>query len=216
MTRSSNVVANIVKQTWLTRYLWPQKVILDRDTEFMKDFITLVQDEYGIKWKPITTRNPQENSIVEKVQQTTGNPLHTFEPGSAELDPEDSWSGILSTVMFALQSTIHMTHKATPMQLIFRRDTILNAMHLANWWFIQDHQQNLIKNNKWENAKQKPHKYHFNDKVMIKNDQKLKYRIKVYSRLYQLTQVNNNRTVCIKSIKIMDTYNTQNAMLYRK
>eukprot|EP00957_Ditylum_brightwellii_P197327 15033844-Ditylum_brightwellii.AAC.1 len=65
----------------------------------MKDFIALIRDEYGIKRKPITTRNPQVNSIVERVHQTIGNLLCTFEPDSAELDPEDPWSGILSAIM---------------------------------------------------------------------------------------------------------------------
>eukprot|EP00957_Ditylum_brightwellii_P051867 3933745-Ditylum_brightwellii.AAC.1 len=132
MTRSSDIVTNIVEQTWLTRYPWPQKVILDRGTEFVKDFITLIWDEYGIKLKPITTRNPQVNSIVERAQQTIGNLLYTFEPGSVKLDPKDPWSGILSNVLFALRSTIHMTHKATPMQLVFGRVAMLNAMHVAN------------------------------------------------------------------------------------
>eukprot|EP00957_Ditylum_brightwellii_P003356 254388-Ditylum_brightwellii.AAC.1 len=83
----------------------------------MKGFITLIWDEYGIKRKPITTRDPQANSIVERSHQTIGNLLRTFEPGSAELDPEDPRSRILSAMIFALQSTIHTTHKATPMQL---------------------------------------------------------------------------------------------------
>eukprot|EP00957_Ditylum_brightwellii_P211064 15365715-Ditylum_brightwellii.AAC.1 len=69
---------------------------------------------------------------TERAHQTIGNLLHTFKPGLAELDPEEPWSGILSAVMFALWSTIHTTHKATPMQLVFRRDAMLNIMHLAN------------------------------------------------------------------------------------
>eukprot|EP00957_Ditylum_brightwellii_P002465 189473-Ditylum_brightwellii.AAC.1 len=95
-TRSSNVVSNIVEQTWLMRYLWSQKAILDRGTEFMKDFITLVQENYGIKCKPITTRNSKANFKVERAHQTIGNILCTFEQDSAKLDPEDSWGGILS------------------------------------------------------------------------------------------------------------------------
>eukprot|EP00957_Ditylum_brightwellii_P198359 15115682-Ditylum_brightwellii.AAC.1 len=62
----------------------------------MKDFIMLILDEYGIKCRPITTRNPQVNSIVERAHQTIGNLLRTFKPGLAELDPKDPWNGILS------------------------------------------------------------------------------------------------------------------------
>eukprot|EP00957_Ditylum_brightwellii_P096888 7378886-Ditylum_brightwellii.AAC.1 len=98
----------------------------------MKGFITLVQDEYGIKQKHITTKNHQANSIEERAHKTIGNLLHTFKPGSVELDPEDMWSSILSTVMFVLQPTIHTTHKVTPTQLVFGRDAMLNITHLAN------------------------------------------------------------------------------------
>eukprot|EP00957_Ditylum_brightwellii_P082951 6306688-Ditylum_brightwellii.AAC.1 len=82
----------------------------------MKDFIMLIWDEYGTKHKPITTRNPQANTIVERAYKTIGNLLCTFEPGSAKLDSKDTSSGILTTVMFALQSMIYTTHKVTPMQ----------------------------------------------------------------------------------------------------
>eukprot|EP00957_Ditylum_brightwellii_P209769 15363179-Ditylum_brightwellii.AAC.1 len=157
-TRSSNVVANIIIQAWLNRYPWPQKVILDRGAEFIKDFVMLLQDKYGIKHKSITTRNPQANSIVERAHQTICNLLRTFEPGSAKLDPKDPWSRILSTIMFALWSTIHTTHKATPMQLVFRRDAMLNVTQLTNCRFIQERwQKSIKKNNKQENAKQRLH-----------------------------------------------------------
>eukprot|EP00957_Ditylum_brightwellii_P010720 812320-Ditylum_brightwellii.AAC.1 len=136
----------------------------------MKDFITLILNKYRIKQKPITTRKPQANFIVESAHQTIDNLLCTFEPGSAELIPEDSWSGILSAIMVVLWSTIHTTHKATPIQLVFGRDAMLNVMHLANWCFIQECRQKFIKNNKQEHAKWRLHKYKINDKVMIKND----------------------------------------------
>eukprot|EP00957_Ditylum_brightwellii_P157598 11995397-Ditylum_brightwellii.AAC.1 len=61
----------------------------------MKDFTTLVQDKYGIKYKHITTRNPQANSILERDCQINGNLLCTFKPGKAKLDTEDPWGGIL-------------------------------------------------------------------------------------------------------------------------
>eukprot|EP00957_Ditylum_brightwellii_P110966 8462877-Ditylum_brightwellii.AAC.1 len=113
----------------------------------MKDFIMLIHDEYEIKRKPITTRNPQANSIAKRAHQTIGNLLCTFKPGSAELGPEDPWSGILYAIMFAIWSTIHTAHKATHMQLIFGRDAMLNITHLAIWHFIQECWQNLIKKN---------------------------------------------------------------------
>ena len=45
-------------------------------------------------------RNPQANSIVERVHQTIGNMIHTFEYD--ELDDTNPWDGILGAVAFAV------------------------------------------------------------------------------------------------------------------
>eukprot|EP00957_Ditylum_brightwellii_P187455 14276268-Ditylum_brightwellii.AAC.1 len=91
----------------------------------MKDFIALIHGKCGIKQKPITTRNSQANAIVERAHQTIGDLLCTFEIDAAKLDPDNPWGGILSAVLFTLQSIAHMAHKATPIQLIFGRDNML-------------------------------------------------------------------------------------------
>ena len=87
----ADIVANIVKQTWLTRYPWPTKVVLDRGREFMAEFTTMLINDYGIKKKPITTRNQQANAIIERVHQTIGNILRTFHIQESQLDKDDPW-----------------------------------------------------------------------------------------------------------------------------
>lgn len=106
-TKRSDVIANVVEQTWLTRYPWPTRVVLDRGTEFMAEFSTMIKDDYGIKLKPITAQNPQANTIVERVHQTVGNILRTFCLQKVEVDKDDPWSGILSATIFAIRSTVH-------------------------------------------------------------------------------------------------------------
>eukprot|EP00957_Ditylum_brightwellii_P186943 14236585-Ditylum_brightwellii.AAC.1 len=39
---------------------------------------------------------------MERAHQTIGDLLHTFKFGTAELDPEDPWGGILSAVILYL------------------------------------------------------------------------------------------------------------------
>ncbi len=56
--KDTGTTANIVEQTWLTRYPWPQEIIYDRGKEFMGDFAKMICKDYGIKRRPITTRNP--------------------------------------------------------------------------------------------------------------------------------------------------------------
>jgi hypothetical protein len=160
-------VAQVVETTWLTRYPWPQEITYNRGTEFMAEFATMVEDDYGIKKKPITTRNPQANSIIERIHQTSGNIIRTFELHDSDMSAKDSWNGILSAAMFALRATYHTTLDATPMQLVFGRDAILNIKFEADWQYIKRRKQKLIhENNKRENAKRIPHVYKTRDKVM--------------------------------------------------
>jgi transposase InsO family protein len=143
-------VANLVEQTWLTRYPWPNQIIFDRGKEFMGEFARMVQKDYGIKKKPITTRNPQANSIIERVHQTIGNMIRSFQIGQIEINEQDPWSEILAaTRMFATRATYHTTTQATPAQLVFGRDAILNTKFDANWKKIRKRKQQITnKNNK--------------------------------------------------------------------
>ena len=100
-------VANIVEQTWLTRYPWPQEIVYDRGSEFMTKFASMCRNDHGLKQKPMTTRNPQANSILERIHQKTGNMMRAFRAQEIELDEEDPWSGILSATMFTVRSTVH-------------------------------------------------------------------------------------------------------------
>ena len=132
-TKQINIVANVVEQAWLNRYPWPQKFILDRGIEFMVEFSTMVQDNYDIKKQPITKRNPQANAVVERVHQTIGNMIRTFEvQENQDLDESDPWSGILTALAFVVRSTLHTTTKETPMQLVFGRDAMINIPFTAN------------------------------------------------------------------------------------
>lgn len=77
--KESHTVAEAVEQTWLSRYPWPNIVILDRGTEFMGDFTRMMQEDYSVKKQPITARNPQANSIIERVHQTIGQMIRAME-----------------------------------------------------------------------------------------------------------------------------------------
>jgi hypothetical protein len=92
----------------------------------------MIKNDYGIKGKPITVRNPQASAIVERVHQTIGNIVRTFELENNYLDEEDPWKGIISATAFAIGSTFHATLRKSPGQLVFGRGIILNIKHVAN------------------------------------------------------------------------------------
>ena len=68
--------AHAVETGWLSRYPRPLKIITDQGPEFSTDF-TAMCNRHGVTHRPTTSRNPQANSIIERVHQTIGQVLRT-------------------------------------------------------------------------------------------------------------------------------------------
>jgi hypothetical protein len=79
--KQSITVANIIEQEWFSRYPWPTQVTFDRGSEFIgQDFRKMIKEDYGVKAKLSTVRNPQANAIVENgFTKVIGNIICTFE-----------------------------------------------------------------------------------------------------------------------------------------
>jgi len=93
--------------------------------------------------------------------------VRTFQLSETPLDEDSPWDGILASVMFATRATIHTTLQATPSQLVFGRDAILNTRLEADWNIIRQRKQNMIqKNNQRENKSRVNHQYKVGDKVL--------------------------------------------------
>jgi hypothetical protein len=166
---------DICETTWFTRCSLPQRITLDRGTEFMAEFAKMVKNDCGLKLKPVTTRNPQANAIIERVHQTIGNIIRTFNVQS--MDSDDPWTGTLAAAMFAVRATCHTTLQASPMQLVFGRDAILNTKHMSNWEHIRQRKQTRInENNKRENKSRRAHPHSLGDKTLVKAREKLEAR----------------------------------------
>jgi hypothetical protein len=106
----------------------------------------MIKEDYGIKPKPITVRNPRANASVERVHQVIGNIIRTFELETSYMDDSDPWKGVLSTTALAVRSTFHTTLRNNPGQV----KPIGNS--------FEKRKQTLIEtNNKSENAKRIPH-----------------------------------------------------------
>ena len=214
-TKRADVIANLCEQRWLTRYPRPDQVIYDRGTEFMAEFSTMLERDYDITKKPITVRNPQANSIVERVHLTMGNMLRTYDLPDGETT-QDQIPGILAAISFGIRSTIHTTMRATPMQLVFGRDSILNVQHLADWKYIQSRKQKMIvKNNIRENAKRTEYVYDLNELVLLKRDWSAKYGTTSYDGPYPITKINDNGTVQLQMDNVYDTVNLRNIKPYQ-
>ena len=106
--------------------------MVDRGNKFLAEFKTMIQANYSIKVKPITSRNPQDNSVLERVHQIIGNIIHTFNAQKIVSDDENPWDGILESIMFTLHATVHTIMLNNPAQFVFKRDSILKTRHEVN------------------------------------------------------------------------------------
>jgi hypothetical protein len=88
----------------------------------MAEFAEMIENDYGIKRKGTTVQKPQANAILERVHQTIKNIIRTF--SKENMDEENPWVGKAAT-MFSIRGIYHTTLQATPMQLVFGRDSIL-------------------------------------------------------------------------------------------
>ena len=90
----------------------------------------------------------------------------------------DPWSGILAATMFAVRETYQKTLQASPMQLVFGRDVILNIKHVADWEHIRQHKQLQINhNNKRKNVRWNNHQYKVGHKILVKRKKTYKGKL---------------------------------------
>ena len=95
-----------------------------------------------------------------------------------------------------MRSTVHTTTRATPSQLVFNRDAILNTLFEADWQCIKEREQKLVlQNNQRENAKRIAHTHNVGDGVMIHQDPNRKHGKPLYKGPHTATRVCDNGTV---------------------
>ena len=175
----------------------------------------MIHNDYGIKRRPETTRNPQANSVIERVHQTLGNIIRVYDYDA--LDEEDPWSGPLSAAMFALRATYHTTLQASPTQLVFGRDAILNTKFVADWHLIRKRKQRIInENNQRENDKRLAHEYQAGDSILYHVPTTNKYGKSPWQGPYKILRVYDNGTVQVRMGALTDRVNIRNIRPYHK
>ena len=170
--KTTEEIADITKKTWFTCYPFPQRIVFDRGTKFMYEFSKMCQNYYGLKRKHIKTRNPQSNTIIERIHKPIGNIIRTFDVSN--IVNNDPWSGIRVATMFAVHATYHTALHASPIQIVFGQDPILNIKHVSDWEHIRKRKQLQINhNNKRENMRRNNHQYKVGDKILVKHKKTL-------------------------------------------
>ena len=158
--------------------------------------------------------------MVERSHQTIRNMIRSQNIQSKEDLENGSWIGVLNAVRFAMRATLHTTMRATPMQLVYGRDSIHNIRFEADWQYIKARKQHVIrKNNERENANRIPHTYSVGERVMVSQPQHRKYGNPKFKGPFTVDSVNDNGTLRLRVPKgagaVYETWNIRNIHPYR-
>ncbi|GFH49197.1 hypothetical protein CTEN210_05673 [Chaetoceros tenuissimus] len=202
-TRAQHI-ADLFENTWLSRYPRPVKCIHDKGTEFTGSEFQQMLQRFHIRPSQITTKNPQGNSICERIHQTMLNQIRSLIRQNPPNDINQANHVIdilLANTVYALRTSLHSSLNASPGALAFQRDMILNIPFIADLNNIRNRRQEIVnRSNDRENANRLDYNYQVGDWILIRSDahqvvQKLEER---WFGPFQITQVHVNGNVTIR------------------
>ena len=194
--KRSETISIIIDHQWFCRYPRPQYCIFDNGTEFTAEFHELLAS-YGITPRPTTIKNPQANAIVERTHQTIADSIRSMRLDLQTFDATTIPS-VLQAVAWGIRSTYHTALQASPAQIAFGRDMIINATYLANWHRTTAHQRSrALQNTLRENASRISHDYQPNHMVYI-TDRDVKRKLDVKKGPFRIISAHTNGTVTIQ------------------
>ncbi|MGL5963100.1 MAG: hypothetical protein ACRCZ2_01680, partial [Fusobacteriaceae bacterium] len=197
--KSSLMISTLVNKTWFSRYPRCQYVIYDNGSEFKLHFEFLCES-YGIKRKPTSVKNPQANSILERVHQVLMTMLRTAEIDMAISVAPSDIDAFLTNAAWAIRSTYHTVLKASPGAAIFGRDMLFDIPYIADWNKIGEFRQHQTnRNTERENKLRIDYDYKVGDKVLVRKDGILRKAESPYHREpWTITSVHTNGTIRVQ------------------
>jgi transposase InsO family protein len=195
-SKRSEDIALLVDQQWFCRYPRPRAIIFDNGSEFSYEFLELLRS-YGVTPKPTTVKKPQTNAFVERIHQVMGDSIRTMEQHKRKCD-DITINAVLQSVAYGLRATYHSSLAASPGQVIFGRDMIINAVYLANWNDYATRRRNQIHhNNTSENKSHIPHDYIIGESVYIRKSN-IEQKLNPLQGPFVIEKVHTNGTVTIR------------------
>ncbi|KAE8892938.1 hypothetical protein PF003_g23042 [Phytophthora fragariae] len=162
---TSMEAAYLMDRYWFARYPRPTRCIHDGGSEFKKEFAELL-DSYGVESVPTTTRNPQANAVIERVHRVICEKMRT-----KDIQTQADWADFLNNTMFAMRTSNHSMLKASPAQLAFGRDMLVDVAHTTDW--TAEHRRKVEQeraHNERENQGRAKWTYRPGDHVLLRRD----------------------------------------------
>ncbi|KAG7360644.1 hypothetical protein IV203_035743 [Nitzschia inconspicua] len=164
----------------------------------------VMERNLGIKVRSSTARNPQGNSIVERIHQSVGLILRVITPEENPRSFEDGKRVIrrcLATAMHACRcASSGAIGDLSPGALAFHRDMLLDIPMQTDITVLTTNRQGMIDRNLLKaNAKRIKHDYAVDEKVLKQVSLGFSDKLKPsYTGPYRITTVHTNGTVTIE------------------
>ena len=205
--KSSAQISRLFNKQWLSRYPRATNVIYDNGSEFKLHFAALC-DTYGIKRKPTTVKNPQANSILERIHQVFSNMMRTSGLDKSDTVTPDMVDNFITDAAWAIRSTHHSVLQSSPGAAIFGRDMLFDIPYIADWNAIGKRRQTIVdKNTLIENKRRIDYDYQIGNKVTIRKDGVLRKAEDKSTGPFVITQVFTNGTVRIQRGSVSERIN---------
>ncbi|MHA7811731.1 MAG: integrase zinc binding domain-containing protein, partial [Marinobacter adhaerens] len=218
--KTSEHVAQKFQNVWLARYPRPNRCIHDNGGEFTGIAFRMMLEQAGIQDVPTTVKNPQANSICERVHQTIANILRA----TVNTIPPLNYQAAVQTVEDALSTAMHSTRCAvsrsigvSPGALVFQRDMFVDLPLVADLVTIRDRRQILIDENlRRQNKKRREWIYEVGQRVLIKADDPTKMEPRAHGP-YTVVQVFTNGTVAVRrNAHVVERMNIRRLIPFRQ
>ena len=195
-------VALQFENTWLARYPRPSHCLHDQGGEFTGYAFQQMLLRNGIHDHCSTSRNPQANSLCERMHLVVGNALRalsTLNPPAGIVEANQLVDTALANAMFAHRSAFNSAIKTTPGGLAFGHDMIMALPLIADLQLIRSHRQQLIDQRLIKaNQKRFSYDYRVGQQVLKLAYKPLKLEPRALSGPHTIEQIHTNGTVTIR------------------
>jgi len=190
---------------WIARYPRPLRCIHDNGDEFTAQEFQDTLKYYGIQDVATTVKNPQANSVVERMHLTAGSIFRSMVTEAQRnkrhllpADIDDFVDSALASAQYAINATVHSVTRTSPGAFVFQRDMMLPVQCIAHWETIRmKKKQNIQRNHFRENLKRKSFDWQPGMEVMLEEPTRYKLNPKAVGP-FLITKIHTNGTVTLK------------------